>query len=132
MSNGAEAELVGLERARCAGIGARDLGLLGSLLADDYLHVHTGGNTEDRERWLEALTGAAERSSVREDLEVRLLSADVALMSGTIVTTGRSTPGEPRVRVRGFATQTWVRHEDRWLLAHFHVTALGAVEQLAD
>jgi ketosteroid isomerase-like protein len=123
-------ELVQLEHRRCAALGARDLDTLREIVAEEYLHVHTGGNTEDRDQWLAALMAAFERSSEREELDVRPLTPDVALMSGAIVTTGRMGKAEPRFRTRGFATQIWVRRQGRWSLVHFHVTATGPVQQL--
>jgi uncharacterized protein (TIGR02246 family) len=132
MSVTVDTELLALEQRRCEALGSRDIETLRALVAEDYLHVHTGGNTEDREQWLAALGAAFERSSERERLEVRFLVEDVALMSGGIRTTGRAGPDDPRVRVTGFATQTWVRRDGAWRLAHFHVTATGAVESLGD
>jgi ketosteroid isomerase-like protein len=132
MSATMDTELLALEQRRCEALGSRDVETLRALLTEHYLHVHTGGNTEDREQWLTALGAAFERSSERERLEVRFLVEDVALMSGVIRTTGRAGPEDPRVRVTGFATQTWVRQDGTWQLAHFHVTATGAVETLVD
>jgi Domain of unknown function (DUF4440) len=119
-----------LERRRCAAIGARDWETLRGLLLDSYLHVHTDGVLEDRDGWLSALDKVAERRSEREDLQVQLLTANVALMCGIIVTTARLEPTSPRLRVRGIATQTWIGASGAWRLAHFQVTAVQPPEVL--
>lgn len=114
-------QLGALEQQRCRAIGERDLAKLESLLAADYVHVHSDGRVERRDDWLAVVGSGPARTTERGRLEIASLG-DTAVMVGPVVTTVFVDEPEPRV-IDGTATQTWARGEDGWELLSFQVTS---------
>ncbi len=110
-------DLLELERRRCAAIAAGDVETLRELLSPRLVHVHTRGNRDSLESYLDYVTTTIEILEVRRfDLEVERYG-DCAVMTGGQINVARPrgsdadpievesrvmqaptpTPGRPRV-----------------------------------
>lgn len=119
--------LLALEQKRCQALGNGDFETLGQLLSRDLLHVHTRGNSDNYESYLEYMRSFLEILKVeRGELRVRLFG-DAAVMTGAQTNTARLRNGDPQImRVESKAIQVWAQEADgQWRLATFQATSLG-------
>jgi hypothetical protein len=117
----AESEIRLAERQRFEAMTHQDVVALDTLLDDELDYVHTGGNLESRQQFIDAIR---KRTLVYESIapsEVR-----VRVYDGLALAIGRS---EMRVRtasgVSSFGirfTEVYVRREGRWLLTAWETT----------
>ena len=122
-----EQVILDLERARCASLGNGDLEALGQLLSRDLVHVHTRGNSDGYESYLEYMRSFLQVLKVeRGDLRVRVYG-DTAVMTGTQVNTARLRNGDPQVmRIESKAMQVWAKEVDgHWRQVAFQATPVG-------
>jgi ketosteroid isomerase-like protein len=119
-------ELLDLERRRCAAIADDDFDALRELLSDRLIHIHTRGNRDTRDSYLEFLATVVEILDVqRTGLEVERFG-DCAVMTGRQVNTARRRGSDdPPIRVESRVIQVWTRTDGRWLLAAFQATLVG-------
>jgi catechol 2,3-dioxygenase-like lactoylglutathione lyase family enzyme len=110
-------ELLAIEKQRCQAVSTNDRKVLEELLADDLLHTHVTGRTEDKATYLAALSGRPRRTS-RGPLSVNV-QGDVAVMAGQQTNSFESDDGGPDVLREAHALQVWVRREGRWQLLAF-------------
>ena len=87
-----EAEVLELERRRCAAIGAGDLATLSEVLADDYVHVMGMGVVKDKASYIETIRNGP-RTPERGALRVRLYG-DAAVITGDLLNR-IGAPGQP-------------------------------------
>lgn len=119
--------LLTLEQRRCEALAGGDLETLGQLLSRDLLHIHTRGNADNYESYLEYMRSFLEILKVeRGELRVRLYG-DAAVMTGSQANTARLRNGDPQImRVESKAIQVWARESDgHWRLTTFQATAMG-------
>jgi len=119
----AESEVRLAERQRFEAMMKQDVVALDTLLDDDLTYVHTGGDLQSREEFLDMIK---KQTLVYESIapsEVR-----VRVYDGLAVATGRS---QQRVRsasgVQNFAIrfiEVYVRRDARWRLAAWEATRL--------
>jgi ketosteroid isomerase-like protein len=117
------AEILDLERKRCAAIVARDWDTVSSMVADDVVHTHTTGISQTK---TEYLAHAAKLNWVdvqRGDLLVRILG-EAAVVTGPLINTIRGAGGDLMV-IQAVATQVWRKSAGAWELCSFHATRLA-------
>lgn len=119
--------LLGLERKRCDALASGDFVTLGQLLSRDLLHVHTRGNTDGFDSYLEYMRSTLELLKVeRGELRVRLYGK-AATMDGVQINTARLRQGTGEVmQITSRALQVWAKEPDgQWRMTQFQATALG-------
>jgi ketosteroid isomerase-like protein len=112
-----------IEKRRCTALVDVDLATLDDLFSDRLSHVHATGLVQGK---AEFLAGLAERRPFlkveRGPLDIRVFG-DCAVMTGTMVNTGRSAGAEaPPVR-HAYATQVLAREGGRWRYVAFQATS---------
>ncbi|MEG3063151.1 MAG: nuclear transport factor 2 family protein [Comamonas sp.] len=113
-----------LERRRQAALLAVDLPALAQMFAEDLVHIHSVGLVHDKAGLLahiEARRGFA--AIERGPLEIRVLGADAAVMTGAIRNCMRA-PDASLSELRGMVTQIVRRSADGWQFMHFQLTPL--------
>jgi ketosteroid isomerase-like protein len=118
----ATAELLALEEQRCDAINRQDWGALAAMLADDLVHVHANGLTQDKAVYLQHVSSRPRRTE-RRDLVVRM-HGDTAVMTGKLVNImdGEAPSSDTPVLA---AMQVWVRRGDTWQQAAFQATGIS-------
>lgn len=115
------AELLELEKRRCAAIGAADIATLKSLLSDDYVHVHMNAAVDDRAGHLDGVARRP-RQTTRGELHVRIYG-DVAVLTGELKNQ-MVVPGEEPRAVRAYCHQVAVRQGSGWRFVSTQLTPL--------
>jgi len=120
----AESEVRLAERQRFDAMMKQDVAALDTLLDDDLTYVHTGGDLQSRDEFLDMIR---KQTLVYESIAPS--EVHVRVYDGLAVATGRS---QQRVRnasgVLNFAirfTEVYVRRDGRWLLAAWEATRLA-------
>ncbi|HKP59747.1 MAG TPA: nuclear transport factor 2 family protein [Polyangiales bacterium] len=119
-----QAELLELERRRCAAISGGDVEALKALLSDDYVHVHMNAAVDDRAGHLEGIARRP-RQTTRGQLQVRIY-ADFAVLTGEL-TNHIASPNEPPRAVRGYCHQVAVRQGGVWRFVSTQLAPMPAV-----
>jgi ketosteroid isomerase-like protein len=120
--NGNAAEILDLAQRWAAAEQRNDAGLLGGLLADDFVGVGPAGFVLTRDQWLGRFQGGLENHSFAvEDTQVHD-HGGAAVVVGVLVQEtsfqGRDNSGRFRI------TLVAVRPADSWLLAGVHIGPL--------
>ena len=112
-------EILGLEKARSDAMVAKDLAVLGPLLAEDLVHIHSSGRVDTKQS---LLAGMAEGyGAIRcnyTNVRVRAYG-DCAITSGEVVM-------DVKAKLLGnltldlIFTNVWVRDGSGWRNAHWH------------
>lgn len=105
------------ERQRALALNERDVELLRRLIGGNYRHVETNGRLRSKTEFLQAL--ARDEYGIRnyalEDMEVDVVDADVAIVTGTWRAARLELgPGQP---VRGRYVRVWTRRPEGWRIA---------------
>ncbi len=102
-----------LERRRCQAVVNRDIGAFDSLLADDMLHIHGTGLTEDKAASLQGMASRVEcKSSERYNLSVRFCGS-VAIATGNVTNVVRPLNSQDAWEtVNAKATIVWAKYAD--------------------
>jgi hypothetical protein len=118
-----ESEVRLAERQRFDAMMKQDVAALDTLLDDDLTYVHTSGELQSRDEFLDMI---GKRALVYESIAPS--EVHVRIYDGLAVATGRS---QQRVRnaagLSSFAirfTEVYVRREQRWLLTAWEATRL--------
>ena len=120
-----EQELLDREQARCGALIADDMDALADLLSDDLVHVHTTGVVHGKDQLLQhAGTFLRFIDVSREQLLIRPLGDDVAVMTGPMTNVVRRRDQDEPVTVQAFVTQVWARRAGQWRIASFHAVRL--------
>lgn len=104
-----------------------DVTVLDSMIAEEYLHTNTNGGMVSREQWLNwnrsrAASLANEETKIfdyrNEDVKVKILSAEIALVSGINAFTRERDGNRENVRIR--YSHVWVKNAGVWQRQLFH------------
>lgn len=117
-------EVLAAEYARLRAIDEQDFEALDRLIAEDLSYVHSDtGEYQDKAAIIERLHNSP-RSYKRRDLRVRLYG-EIAVMTGEIDITIDAIAGvSDEQHIYSFATQVWIRRDDRWQMIVFQATML--------
>jgi len=120
------AEILAVEERRKQALLAVDLPALADLYDDSLVHTHAPGLTHDKAQLLEHVAARqAYKDMSRGELTIRLIGADVAIMTGRLVNRLGSPDGSERV-VAGQVIQVLRRCEDgEWRFLSFQMTPDG-------
>jgi uncharacterized protein (TIGR02246 family) len=123
------AEVLAVEDARRAALVAHDLDALDALFDDTLVHVHAPGLVHTKALLMEHVaTRQAYLDVTRDDLVVRTVGDDVAVVTGRIVNRLRTAEGGERT-LGGVATQVLARDAGgRWRFVSFQMTPDGKQE----
>ena len=114
-----ERELLQLENQLArSGITSDPLGL-DRILAPDFVGTSANGTVQSRHEWIQAGQLAGFESSISSDLHVRLLSDDLAVVTG-VETMTRPQNNARNTRFR--FTNTWVKRSGTWKCVAAHVS----------
>jgi hypothetical protein len=114
------AELLELEKRRCAAISAGDIDTLKSLLSDDYVHVHMNAAVDDRAGHLQ---GVAKRPRTTSRGEIKLrIYGDLAVLTGE--QTNQMSMGQEARAVRAYCHEVAVRRDGAWRFVSIQLTPL--------
>jgi len=117
-------EITRLEASRCLALVEADLETLDGLVADDVVHVHANGKTDDKAAYLAMVRGQIRFLTVaRERLDVRVYG-DMAVATGPLRQSIEIAATGVRVDMHIVTTQVWWRHADTWKQISFHATNL--------
>lgn len=118
----ATAELLALEAQRCDAINRQDWDALAAMLADNLVHVHANGLTQDKAVYLQHVSSRPRRTE-RRDLVVHV-HGDTAVVTGKLVNMMDGQAANPDTPVLA-AMQVWVRSGDTWKQAAFQATRIS-------
>jgi hypothetical protein len=121
----AESEVRLAERQRFEAMTHQDVAALDTLLDDELDYVHTGGNLESRQQFIDAIR---KRTLVYESIapsEVRVRVYDgLALAMGLSEMRVRTGTGVSSFGIR--FTEVYVRREGRWLLTAWEASRVSS------
>lgn len=120
-------ELDDLTRRAVAAVGGRDLGVLESLLAEEFTLTtgRPGAEVRDRAAWMAITAERYEVDDARVDeLQVHPLGADGAVVRYRLVQRARMDGADRSGAFR--VTDSWARREGVWQLVARHSTAVPA------
>jgi len=120
------AAILEIEERRQRALLDVDAEALASLLDDALVHIHAPGVVQSKDQLLEHLvTRAAYRGMRRDDVRIRMIGDDVAIMTGRLTNRLGSPDGSERV-VAGPVTQILARDADgAWRFVSFQMTPDG-------
>ncbi|BDT58745.1 hypothetical protein MasN3_22390 [Massilia varians] len=105
------------ERQRALALNERDIELLRRLMGGNYRHVETNGRLRSKTEFLQAL--ARDEYRIRhyalEDMEVEVVSGDVAIVTGTY-RAARYELGSAQP-LRGRYVRVWTRQPEGWRIS---------------
>lgn len=115
-------QILALEKKRQDAYLNRDFASLGELFSDDVSYVHSDGRVEDTQTYLANVTRVPNYFSLeRDQLKLRFIGNDAAILSGTLRTHFRRANGE-EARNESYVSQVWERHGDSWRQVHYQLT----------
>ena len=117
-----ERELVQLENQRAKAVVARDPSIFDRILGSDFIGTSANGTVQNRQEWIRARELAGAKSSVSSDLQVRLLSDDLAVVTG-VETMTRPENNARNARFR--FTNTWAKRSGSWQCVAAHVSRIA-------
>jgi ketosteroid isomerase-like protein len=119
--------LTARENARCRYIVAQDFTALRNLLSSRLIHVHTRGNQDSRDSYLDYLANRIEILDLhRENLQIQLISDSAAVMHGKQLNRARLRGASDEVSIAAQVIQVWGREDDGvWRQIAFQATPLG-------
>jgi hypothetical protein len=115
-----QAELLELERRRCAAISAGDIEALSALLSDDYVHVHMTAAVDDRAGHLQGVAKRP-RTTTRGEIQVRIYG-ELAVLTGEL-TNHMLVEHEART-IRAYCHQVAVQRDGMWRFVSIQLTPL--------
>jgi hypothetical protein len=121
-------QVTSLENERCRCIVAQDFAALRNLLSSRLIHVHTRGNQDTRESYLDYLLNRVEILNLRrENLQIQIINESAAVMYGKQINRARLRGKMDEVVVEAQVMQVWAREDDgAWRQLAFQATPLGA------
>ncbi|WP_176695951.1 nuclear transport factor 2 family protein [Phenylobacterium immobile] len=114
--------LLDLDRRRVDGCNAQDAAMMRAVLADDYVHIHTGGTFDTADSYVEGATRGDRRVEPRT-LQVRIWG-DSAVLIGPQVMHIKTPNGERILNM--VCTQVAQRTANGWKFVSLQATALPA------
>jgi hypothetical protein len=118
-----ESQLLAADEARYQALYSCDVAALKGMLAENYVHTHATGKSEDKAAFLASIDAAKYRfvRAERMDQQVRV-AGPVAMLSGKTRTT-LDVAGETKVMHTAFVT-VWVSVAGGWQMLHWQATRL--------
>ncbi|WP_067899595.1 YybH family protein [Nocardia vaccinii] len=119
-------EIFAVEKRRHKALMAADTAALSELLDETLVHIHAPGLTHSKPQLLEHVEKRQAYIEMRrENLRIRMIGGDVAIMTGRLINRLRSPDGGERV-IAGMATQVLRRRENgAWQFVSFQMTPDG-------
>jgi ketosteroid isomerase-like protein len=123
MTNDVERELLGIGQEWAAAMVANDADRIGSFMDDDWVIVSDRG-ISTKEHFLEFVrSGQLTHSSFEMASDARVkVYGDTAVMTIRVVNTAHF--GGQTFEADEWATDVFVRSDDKWLCVHSHITAV--------
>ncbi len=117
-------ELLAADEARYQALYAQDAATLADMLAEDYLHTHANGKTDDKSAFLDSIRAARYRFVLAQRSAQTVRAAGpVALLSGLTDTTIEA-GGQTKTLRNAFIT-VWARPPGHsWQLLHWQATKI--------
>lgn len=123
----AREEIMRLEKDRCAALRAGDVKALGTLMAEDLVHIHGNGHIDDKTAYLEGVKAKYIFHRLeRGDLNIRIYG-DLAVVVGTLNQTVSVRGIDKLNEISALTTQTWVRGHAGWKQNTCHNAFLSLV-----
>ena len=121
-------QVIRAESERCRCIVNHDFPALLHLLSSRLVHVHTRGNQDTRDTYLDYLSSRVEILDLRrENLQIQMISDSAAVMHGRQINRARLRGKTDEVVVEAQVMQVWVREDDwAWRQLAFQATPIGA------
>jgi ketosteroid isomerase-like protein len=115
-----------LENKWESSIASHAVAIIDSLIADDYVSVSSTGKVLDKPALLEQLKNDGNRYDVAEvqDLNVRVVRPDFALVTGLTREKGKTTEGKTFDRSFRF-TDTWTKRDGQWRCTNAQVVKVS-------
>lgn len=122
-------QVTSLENERCRCIVAQDFSALRNLLSSRLIHVHTRGNQDTRDSYLDYLSNRVEILDLRrENLQIQIIGESAAVMHGKQINRARLRGKTDEVIVEAEVIQVWTQEDDGvWRQLAFQATPLGAL-----
>ena len=122
-----EQELIQIEHDWCAAEVKRDAGMVGRILADDYIGIGSRGTSETKSEAVAAVKDITTSMCVNTNMKVRVYG-DAAVVTGLVRRSGT---------IKGIAykdrqvlfTDTYVRRDGRWQCVSSQGTLVAAQQQ---
>jgi ketosteroid isomerase-like protein len=124
-ADSAETLLKNLEARRLSALKDRHAATLQSLIADDYIHVHSTGKVDDKAGFIKGTLDRPRRSE-RGELSIRVYG-DLAVITGEQSNQAVNADGSTGTAARFMATQVAHREKNTWRLVSMHVTPITPV-----
>jgi hypothetical protein len=119
------AQILALEERRRAALIAADLGALDALLDNDLIHVHAGGNADDKMKYFSLVRGVCEFLVIeRPEISIRF-HGEVAIMTGRMKHVVRVKATREIRTMEAFGTQIWVPNGDSWKQVLYQATEIA-------
>jgi hypothetical protein len=115
--------LMALETQRCRLISEKDYAGLADMLADELVHVHANGLTQDKPTYLSHVSQRPRRTE-RRDLRIQV-HGDAAVMTGRQVNLSEGAAPATGPEAELAVMQVWVRRGETWKLAAFQATRVS-------
>jgi ketosteroid isomerase-like protein len=118
-----ENEVREMEALRCAALVKEDFATLASIIADDVVHIHSTGVVDDKNSYLEGVSGRLKFLKVhRSNMAVKIFG-DIAVATGTLDQTIQMRDIGKIIESSAVTTQVWARTSDgEWRQTNFHST----------
>ena len=112
-----EKTLIELDDRRYAAMRSGDMGALADLLSDKVMVVHSTGGTDDKQKFLDKMSGGnlTYRKIERTGTQVRVLGPDAAIVSGRVKM--ECVLNEQVIHLDNTILALWVREDGTWRLA---------------
>ncbi len=114
-------EIIALDRQRFAAMKAKDFAFLESLLADDYVHVHSSASIETKQSLLGKLRSGQTEFADLEVLQVNPQDlGEVVVLIGMLRSEGKV--NEEPVSLKNRFIATYARRGERWQIVASQAT----------
>ncbi len=118
-------KILALEERRRAALIAADLSALDALLDNDLIHVHAGGDADDKMQYFSLVRSVCEFMVIeRPEISIRF-HGDVAIMTGPMRHVVRLKATREIRTMYAFGTQIWVPHGDSWRQILYQATEIA-------
>lgn len=119
-----QGEILSLENQWAQVDVTNDRAVFDRILAMDFHNISSrDGRRIDRAEFLDEWEYEGVIAAANRDTDVQVLSADLAIYTGTDETTGRNADGSPWVH-RDICTDTWLRRNGEWRCVAAHCSRI--------
>lgn len=117
-------EIIAIENERCRALVEDDFDAVRRLISEDLVHVHTRGNIDNYDQYLDRIQNLFDFKAVtRGDLTIRFYG-DIAISTGPMINRVclRSKPDVDPVEVSSTTTIVWHKFNGAWKIVSFHAS----------